>query len=56
MAVLVDDEFAQVPDPRLVLTTGTTIVVLALIAALPSLRRVRRLEPADAAQPTGGLT
>jgi putative ABC transport system permease protein len=56
VAVLVDDDFAQVPDPGLVLSTGTTIVVLAAIAALPSLRRVRRLEPADAAQPTGGLT
>jgi len=56
VAVLVDDDFAQVPDPGLVVSTGTIIVVLAAIAALPSLRRVRRLEPSDAAQQTGGLT
>ena len=56
VAVLVDDDFAQVPDPRTVLTTGTVIIVLAALAALPSLRRVRRLEPADAAQPSAGLT
>ena len=55
VAVLVDDDFAQVPDPGLVLSTGSIIVILALVAALPSLRRVRRLDPADAAQTSGGL-
>ncbi len=56
VAVLVDDDFAQVPSPDLVLTTGTIIVGLAALAALPSLRRVRRLDPAEAAQPTAGVT
>lgn len=55
VALLVDDDFAQVPDPRTVATTGTVLVGLALLAALPSLRRVHRLDPAAAAQPSGGL-
>ncbi len=56
VAVLVDDDFAQVPAPALVASTGGTILVLALLATLPSLRRVRRLDPADAVSPTGGLS
>ena len=55
VAILVDDDFAQVPDPGLLLSTGSIMVILALVAALPSLRRVRRLDPADAAQTSGGL-
>ena len=35
-AVLVDDDFAQVPDPGLVLSTGTIIVVLAAIYLIMS--------------------
>jgi putative ABC transport system permease protein len=56
VATVADDEFAQVPATGMVLTTGAIILALALLASVPSLRRVRRLDPADAAQPAGGLT
>jgi putative ABC transport system permease protein len=55
VALLVDDEFAQVPEASLVASTGLVILVLALLATLPSLRRVRRLDPADAVHPSGGM-
>lgn len=49
-------DFAQPPEPATVATTGVILLGLALVATLPSLRRVRRLDPADASQKRLGTT
>jgi hemin transport system permease protein len=41
-------------DPRLILTTGASILVLALLASLASMRRVAKLDPFAATQRQAG--
>jgi hypothetical protein len=41
-------------EPRLILTTGASILGLALLASLASMRRVARLDPFGATQRQAG--
>ncbi len=54
-SVASSEAFPIEADPRLILTTGASVLALALLASLAAIRRVTRIDPATATtRPAGG--